>query len=73
MFLKWLSETNFGKRFPVDLRRNIGKILYLPFSTQIERPVLNDDLRKQLLDFFKEDIGLLKDYTGDDFAFWLKD
>ncbi len=72
LFLKWLSETNFRKSFPIDLRRNIGKILYLPFSTQIERPVLNNNLKKRLLDFFKEDIGLLKDYTGDNFEFWFR-
>lgn len=72
LFLKWLSETNFGKSFPVDLRRNIGKIFYLPFSTKIERPVLNDVLKNRLLDFFKEDIGLLKDYTGDNFESWLR-
>lgn len=72
LFFKWLSETNFGKSFPVDLRRNIGKILYLPFSTQIERPVLDNDLKKRLLDFFKEDIGLLENYTGNNLELWLR-
>jgi hypothetical protein len=70
MVLKWLSETGIAKRFSVDIRRNIGRILYLPFSTKIERPLLNDNLKEKLIDCFKDDIDRLRQYTGHDFKDW---
>jgi hypothetical protein len=70
MFLKQLSETPLAKKFSVEFRRNIGRILYLPFSTGIERPVLNDDLKEKLIDYLKDDIDRLRQYTGCDFKDW---
>jgi hypothetical protein len=70
IFLKQLSETGIAKKFSVDLRRNIGRILYLPFSTRIERPVLNDELKEKLIDYLKDDIDRLRQYTGHDFKDW---
>jgi len=70
LFLKWLSETDIAKTFSADLRRNIGRILYLPFSTRIERPVLNNELKEKLVEYLKDDTNRLREYTGLDFKDW---
>lgn len=70
MFLKRLSETNMAKMFSEEVRRKIGKVLYLPFSFKIERPMLDESLREKLSDCIKDDISRLREYTGCDFKEW---
>jgi len=69
-FLKRLSETNMAKIFSADLRRNIGKIVYFPFSTNIEKPVLGNGLRQELVDYLQDDMNRLRQYTGRVFDGW---
>ena len=46
LLLKRISETNIAKMaFSINVRRNIGKILYLPFSSEFERSILDESLR----------------------------
>lgn len=70
LILKWLSEASIAKIFSTDVRMNIGRVLYLPFSTKIERPVLGEKLRGKLVDYLREDINRLREYTGCDFGTW---
>lgn len=70
LFLKWLSETNMAKIFSTDVRMTVGKFLYLPFSSQIENPVLNQTLRAKLVQYLKDDIDRLRKLTGRDFKDW---
>ena len=70
LFLKRMSETNFAKIFSTDMRMNIGKILYIPFSTKFERPLLTDEIKDKLVKHLKDDINQLREYTGSDFDSW---
>ena len=55
---------------PFDTRWQMEKLLYTPFSRQIERLQLNPELRQQIINLLREDIARLQDYTGDDFQEW---
>ncbi|MBN2060686.1 MAG: sulfotransferase domain-containing protein [Deltaproteobacteria bacterium] len=70
LFMKRLSETNFAKIFPADFRRDIGRLIYTPFSKKLERPIINQRLREALIDYLKEDINHLREYTGGEFKNW---
>jgi hypothetical protein len=37
---------------------------------EIKRPVLTEDLRQELIDALRDDVELLKEYTGSDFEHW---
>jgi hypothetical protein len=65
-----MSETRLAKVWPADLRGSIGRALYLPFSDPIQRPVLDEGLKQEIIDYLKEDIGSLRKYTGYDFEDW---
>ncbi len=70
LFLKRMSETRFAKLFSTDMRMNIGRFLYKPFSTKIERPTLSDKVKDKLVDYLKDDINKLREFTGFDFETW---
>ena len=55
---------------PPEIKAHIDKVIYRPFSQKIERPIINDILRKRLLSYLAEDISRLKQYTGYDFKEW---
>ena len=70
LLLKRLSETNAAKMFLVETRRKVGRVLYLPFSSKIERPKLDENLQGKLIDYLSDDINCLKQFTGCDFKNW---
>ena len=70
LFLKLLSEKHMTGVFSTDTRIKIGRVLRLPFSTRIERPVLDETLRGALIDFLREDMNRLREHTGRDFESW---
>lgn len=70
IFLRWLSETRMGKIFSVDLRRRLGRVLYLPFSKRIDKPEIEQRTRRELINYFKDDINRLRDFTGREFRDW---
>ena len=70
LLLKWLSEMNIAKIFSTDVRMEIGRVLYLPFSTEIERPILDESVQEKLIECLKDDIDRLREYTGRDFEGW---
>lgn len=43
---------------------------YLPFSSPVARPVLNDAQRENLENFFREDVDRLRKFAGRDFKEW---
>ena len=53
-----------------DFRRRVGKCIYPFLSTNIERPVLSDELRTRLADYFKDDVEQFREFCGRDFAEW---
>lgn len=70
MLLKQMSQTRLAKVCSADVRRSIGRALYLPFSHPIQRPVLDEGLKAEMIDYLKEDIGSLRQYTGYYFEDW---
>jgi len=68
--MKQFAEVNMAKIFSTDTRMKLGGMLYLPFSSGIERPVLEEGLRRELVGFFREDITRLREHTGDAFEAW---
>lgn len=65
--IKKLSQMT--KLLPADIRYHVEKI-YRPFSQKIEKPIIDDILRKRLLEYLAEDISKLKEYTGYEFKEW---
>jgi hypothetical protein len=55
---------------PSSAKDYIKKMLYLPFSQPIEKPVLNEDLHQRLTEHLKDDIDHLRQYTNRDFNEW---
>jgi Sulfotransferase domain len=70
LMLKRLSETKPAKLFSTHTRMNIGRLLYLPFSTRLKRPVLSGDLKKELIACLKDDVDRLRKLTGRRFKNW---
>ena len=55
---------------PNEVKAPIEDIVYRPFSQKVERPKIDLDLRRKLLDYLAEDISSLKHYTKYDFPEW---
>lgn len=55
---------------PFSLREKIKKVIYFPFSTPVKKPTLDLELRSRLIDYFKEDVDQLREYTKKDFSEW---
>jgi hypothetical protein len=70
LFLKRLSKMDFARIFSTETRMQLGKLLYLPFSSGIERPALDESLRAEIIDYVREDTNRLREYTGYDFGAW---
>lgn len=70
MYLKRLSKTEVVKMVPSDVRYQIGKVLYLPFSKKINTPKLEAIVEQKIADHLKEDIDQLRELTGIKFEQW---
>lgn len=70
LMLKWLSDTRVAKVFSTDFRMRMGRILYAPFSSKIERPLLGQRVKQELLDYLEDDIAGLEAHTGFDLGHW---
>ena len=68
--LKRLSNTRAARLFSTDLRMRAGRLLYAPFSKQLDRPVLDASLRTKLLGYLEDDIAGLEAHTGLDLGHW---
>lgn len=70
LLLKWLAEEYVPRVFSTHTRMKLGKMLFLPFSGRVEKPTLNPTLLEELIDYLKDDIDRLREYTGCDFKDW---
>ena len=64
MILRKISETKFAEVFPVEFRRKIGNIVYIPFSKKIQRPNFDQNLTEKLKIHFYDDVQQLRAFTG---------
>jgi len=60
LVLKRLYEASIAKLFSLNVRMNIGRVFSVPFSYEIDRPMLDKRLRVKLVDYLKEDINRLR-------------
>jgi hypothetical protein len=56
--------------FPPSLRHHVNTLIYFPFSTPVSKPILNSELRQRLIEYLKEDVEQLRQFTGHDFGEW---
>jgi Sulfotransferase domain len=65
-----LNRYAIVQRLPLAWRLEAAKYLYRPFSTPVERPVVSDDLRADLVARLEDDLRRFRAWTGRDFAEW---
>ena len=58
------------KRLPQRLRWPLEDLLYTPFSRNIGRPGIDEKLKRKLVDRLKDDVNLLRKFTGYSFDTW---
>jgi hypothetical protein len=75
-------KTNLGNRIsalpvvskidhlPPSLRHSLNKLIYFPFSTPVSKPILDQELRQQLVEYLIEDVNCLREYTQKNFNEW---
>jgi len=68
--LKQLSEIRLAKIIPTHARMTIGEALYRPFSTPIQRPVLDEDTRSRIAEHLGPDLLQLRSFSGRNFSEW---
>ena len=61
---------NIVERLPFDIREKVKTLIYFPFSHKIERPVLENNLRQELIDYLRDDINCLREFTCYNFESW---
>lgn len=57
-------------KYNMGVYRRFERLLFLPLSRRIERPVLDDKQRERVSEYLKEDIEMLREFTGTDFEEW---
>ena len=55
---------NIIERLPTSGKREIKKRIFLTFSQKIERPVVDEMLRKELIGHLRADLDRLRTLTG---------
>ena len=58
------------KLLPFEMRGLVEKLLFLPFTRKVKRPVLDEGLRQKIIEFLQDDINRLRKHTGCDFEGW---
>ena len=56
--------------FTPETRRRLGAFLYRPITRRIERPTLDDDTRRRLVEFLAPDAEALRALTGQAYPMW---
>jgi hypothetical protein len=70
--LAWLPETWLARRVHPAARRYAWRLITIPLSTAVERPVLCDALRGRLRDALQDDVDHLRPLVDDADADWLR-
>lgn len=68
--LTQLNKTSFVHSLPPPFQEKVGRFFYRPFSGELPRLRLEESLRAELMDYFKEDMNRLKELTGQDVGDW---
>ncbi len=55
---------------PFEIRGGIEKLIFFPFSQKVERPILDDRVRRELIAFLSEDVNRLREWAGSGFEGW---
>lgn len=55
------------ERDPPGVRWHIERFLYFPFSQKIEKPTLDENLKQELIDYLRDDINRLRQFTDYNF------
>lgn len=69
----FLSRTPVQKaieRLPQYIRWKAEWLIYFPFSSKIERPKMDDALKKLLIEYLEDDVNSLREFTGKKFEAW---
>ena len=70
--LAWLPQTWLAQRLPPAVRRYAWRLMTIPLSAPVERPVLGDSLRRRLGDALQDDIDRLRPLVDHADADWLR-
>ncbi len=62
--LAWMTETAFARRLRPAVRRSAWRMLSYPFSSRVETPALEPDLRRRLEDALGSDAERFERLTG---------
>jgi len=68
--LRRVGDSRAAARVPAHRRRQIGRLLYLPFSRPIERPTLGPEAAAFARQYYREDAAALRDLLGDPLSEW---
>ena len=68
--LKRVAESRPAAVVPPDARREIGKVLYRPFSRPIERPTLGPRAEAFAREYYRDDVAALREFLGDPLPGW---
>jgi len=68
--LAQLPVTKIIGLLPFETRGAVEKLIYYPFSRKIKKPIMPENLRQALIEFLKEDIDRLRDFTGYELENW---
>ena len=71
VYLSGTPVMKFIELLPFALRGPVEKMLFLPLSYKVRRPVLNQRLQRNLVEFLIDDIRQLTEYTGRQYKGWL--
>lgn len=64
------SIVNMIKTLPSPFKKYANQLIYYPLSNPISKPILNQNLRHQLIENLKKDIDCLRQYTNKNFNEW---
>jgi hypothetical protein len=68
--LRRIGNSAAASIVPADKRRDIGRILYRPFSRPIARPTLSRSARAYLTEYYRDDVAALRDFLDDPLEEW---
>jgi hypothetical protein len=70
LLLSPLTEMEIIQRLPPPIAWRIRYLPYFPFATRVEKPILDDSFRREIVDFLRPDIDQLQVLTGRDLRHW---
>lgn len=70
LLLKRFSNIRMASFFSENFKRQVGSILYIPFSQKIPKPEINPQLEDLLKKYLSEDVKRLKQFTGKSLFEW---